>query len=970
MVVCATGGDGPCVQTECAPNTGKCAAAPLPTTAQCSDDDPCTVGDGCDGAGSCKPGKDACCHQDSDCAAQENGNACDGTLFCHQATGACLVNPTTIINCPTAADTACTKAACQPSTGKCQPTPLPAKAACEDGDLCTKGEACNGAGYCLGGSSTCACTTTSDCAQLDDGNACNGTHYCSPTGGGAAKPGCVLNPASVVACTSDNDADCARNECASTTGKCGLVPLPAKATCDADGTACTAGDACDGQGVCVVGTPNCGCTTDSDCASQDDGDPCTGTLYCNKAGLSGVCKLNPTTVPYCSPVDDTACIVNRCAPKTGLCTLTTLPTLAPCDDGDPCTKADYCANGTCSSGVSACGCATDADCLALDDGDLCNGVSKCKLQGDGTTGCLFAADTVVTCTDDGNACTDDGCAAKQGKCVVVPLAKGATCTDNNVCTALDGCDGAAACKGAPIVCNDGNVCTQDACQHPFGCTFTPRSGECADEDVCDGTETCSAGACVAGEPLVCSDGNLCTDDVCASGKGCVALPNAATCPDGDVCTDGQCSKGTCTSVAKPCDDGLTCTKDSCKTGIGCVSIGDDSQCADGNACTTDRCHPLKGCDHPANLLGCDDGFACTGDDVCAGGVCEAGNPALWNREATLSTASSMNAVGVVAFAGGYAMTGEYINASPQQPGVFAMHTDSDGKPDWDLAWHNDDPGAPLATRACVGGDTLYWIWSWQGDKLNIARGSLGAVNTKGVMWQYHGIALGNGIPPYFRACDASSSDVHAVGRRYESGKGIQAIYVRHAPYEKLVASTAHTAPWGSEFLDVADDGSTAIAVGYRLLSASAMRCWMVRINGSGTAVWARDVDAGIDCKTWSIAMTGGQPSRTADRAQWWTRLPAARVPMARRARSVTAAWPAHASPEPMRASACLTPIACRLTTVTCATVCCAAAGLLERRPASTMPLRSSFAPPRQLVAPAPLACPQQVYVVLSRCPPG
>jgi hypothetical protein len=45
-------------------------------------------------------------------------------------------------------------------------------------------------------------------------------------------------------------------------------------------------------------------------------------------------------------------------------------------------------------------------------------------------------------------------------------------------------------------------------------------GDCDDGDACNGTETCLAGVCQPGTPLVCDDGNACTDDTCDPMLGC------------------------------------------------------------------------------------------------------------------------------------------------------------------------------------------------------------------------------------------------------------------------------------------------------------------------------------------------------------------------------------------------------------------------------------------------------------------
>lgn len=50
-----------------------------------------------------------------------------------------------------------------------------------------------------------------------------------------------------------------------------------------------------------------------------------------------------------------------------------------CDDGQVCTKGDACLAGVCKSGTDVCKCSEDADCLAGDDGNLCNGLPFCNL---------------------------------------------------------------------------------------------------------------------------------------------------------------------------------------------------------------------------------------------------------------------------------------------------------------------------------------------------------------------------------------------------------------------------------------------------------------------------------------------------------------------------------------------------------------------------------------------------------------
>jgi hypothetical protein len=43
---------------------------------------------------------------------------------------------------------------------------------------------------------------------------------------------------------------------------------------------------------------------------------------------------------------------------------------------------------------------------------------------------------------------------------------------------------------------------------------------CSDGDACNGEETCGGGACARGAPRLCDDGDLCTEHVCDRDHGC------------------------------------------------------------------------------------------------------------------------------------------------------------------------------------------------------------------------------------------------------------------------------------------------------------------------------------------------------------------------------------------------------------------------------------------------------------------
>lgn len=141
-------------------------------------------------------------------------------------------------------------------------------------------------------------------------------------------------------------------------------------------------------------------------------------------------------------------------------------------------------------------------------------------------------------------------------------------------------------------CDDGDPCTDDACEGVGqGCVNTPRASCCASAGSCDDGDPCTADLCpVPGEsckfePIAdccladkdCDDGDSCTRDACPAAGGlcthdplCCAVD--ADCASVDPCLIGAC-KGTlceytdrCCHSDAVCDDGDGCTVDLCVSG--------------------------------------------------------------------------------------------------------------------------------------------------------------------------------------------------------------------------------------------------------------------------------------------------------------------------------------------------------------------------------------------------------------------
>jgi len=374
---------------------------------------------------------------------------------------------------------------------------------------------------------------------------------------------------------------------------------------------------------CVVDQGICECTQtaiklglSSPCSLTNEFGTCEGLRICTEAGLSQ-CDAKEPQPESCNGLDDDCngetdenscddeneCTIDGCDPETGC--LHDPVSGDACDDDNKCTTGDQCQDGTCSG-------------------------------------------TEVKCND-GNACTDDICDGTTG-CIFLPNA--APCDDGDPCTLGDHCADEQCASGPKIVCDDGNECTDDACDAQKGCIYTSNSAACDDENPCTIGDHCENGLCLWTGLLDCDDANLCTTDACNPQSGCTQVNNAFPCDDSDLCTLGdKCSGGECQSgQAMDCGDENPCTDDTCNPLVGCIHVNNSAQCDDfdpctetdtcsggtcvgtqlkdcddKNPCTNDFCVPMGGCSHDANSAPCDDGNVCTVGDKCAGGLCTSGS---------------------------------------------------------------------------------------------------------------------------------------------------------------------------------------------------------------------------------------------------------------------------------------------------------------------------------------------------------
>jgi hypothetical protein len=193
----------------------------------------------------------------------------------------------------------------------------------------------------------------------------------------------------------------------------------------------------------------------------------------------------------------------------------------------------------------------------------------------------------------------------------------AQCDDGNVCNGSETCSTGSCVAGAALSCNDSNACTTDSCAPATGCSHAALT--CTDSNACT-TDSCLPAIGCSYTPITCNDSNLCTTDSCVPATGaCIHAPQ--TCSDANTCTADSCDPvNGCAHNPVSCDDGIPCTVDSCNPASGCTH---SAGCNDGNPCTDDACGPT-GCVFVANSAPCNDGEACTMNDVCSAGACTGG----------------------------------------------------------------------------------------------------------------------------------------------------------------------------------------------------------------------------------------------------------------------------------------------------------------------------------------------------------
>ena len=312
--------------------------------APCTDNDVCTLSDHCQ-QGLCQstknltcndqnPCTDDSCDPDTGCKYSPNQASCDDLNECttgdHCEDGNCKI--TGPVMCDD--DNVCTNNWCDPLIG-CQYSAN--NNLCDDDNACTLNDHCDNS-VCLGDSQL----------QCEDLNPCT-DDSCLPDSG------CLNNP-NQQPC--DNDDPCTQND----------YCLDA---------ICNTGEAvvCDDQNACTADT----CLTMVGCQFEKLTDtPCEDDSLCTENDICTDGECSPGQAVDCD--DNNICSDDSCAPATGC---VNADNQEPCDDGDPCTGQDACANGVCMPGDGP-GCDDNDPCTA----DTCQPDGSCIHTSDlGQVGC-------------------------------------------------------------------------------------------------------------------------------------------------------------------------------------------------------------------------------------------------------------------------------------------------------------------------------------------------------------------------------------------------------------------------------------------------------------------------------------------------------------------------------------------------------------------------------------------------------
>ena len=655
VIKCKTVGDTACRKNTCEPKIGKCLMVPAVAGIECDDGSQCTAGDYCD-QGNCQAGANTCeCEKAADCQGKEDGDACNGTLYCDKTGEApkCKLNLASVVTCPTAADTACAKAQCLKSSGKCVLGPAPDGTACDDGDGCSVSDICLG-GACLAGPAT-SCNDNDPCT-LDKCNPVSGckhppnTGSCDADGDGCTDDTCKAGTCVVGPKLDCDDANaCTLDGCSAKKGACTHSSKPDGAPCD-DGSPCTGGDRCE-SGSCKAG------------GKAPDGTPCKSGFVC----FDNVCGVE---IPAGTVAVPAGTFWMGCNPTTETQLLACKAYEKPYHEA---WLSAFFMDRTQVTVAAYAKCVQAGDCQppqCVDKGeDAKNTWGKEGKEGY-PVGCVAPGQAAAFCQwvrpggrlpreAEWEKAARGGCEKYPGEdCAkAMPLfpwgnlLPGASLV--NVTAAVMPAVsffGGMSPYGILNMTGNGmhwladtfsevayaNASYVDPVHTAAASEFSVRGSRWGPQQPWEHRTSHRNGlkaylfpeftfrcvspmGCSPSKPSQCDDGSGCTIDACKGAAGCTHVVQAGSCDvDGSPCTPDECSEGKC--IAKPslCDDKDPCTADLCdfKTAkCSHVAAADGDPCDDGDPCVINEVCQAGKCNGKAKVCG---GV----QEVCVAGACK------------------------------------------------------------------------------------------------------------------------------------------------------------------------------------------------------------------------------------------------------------------------------------------------------------------------------------------------------------
>ncbi len=281
-------------------------------------------------------------------SAKADGAACEDGVTC-TIKGTCKAGACAGVPLECDDGNPCTADICSEGVGCSYPALLGSEA-CDDGDGCTKADACT-EGICLGVPLACddsnpctsdACDGKGGCSHAANANPCSDSNACTLDDAcvGAACKGGAATPC-------DDGNACTIDSCDVLAG---CVHLPTQNPCCTGATSiCDDGDPCTTD-LCLPSTG--GCTKAFNTAVCNDGDACTAKDTCAGGKCQGAAAGTTGNPKGCD--DGNPCTLDACDKKSG-CVASPTAEGKACDDGNPCTKSDACKSGACK-GTGACAC--------------------------------------------------------------------------------------------------------------------------------------------------------------------------------------------------------------------------------------------------------------------------------------------------------------------------------------------------------------------------------------------------------------------------------------------------------------------------------------------------------------------------------------------------------------------------------------------------------------------------------------